>query len=223
MDDVFKGFCKGCVAKPEACPLAGNLTAEQLEEFLYTTLDDLKANPIPVVDPAMPGGGTLLDYSFVKAYFLRQLNFPSQWPSVAKMLAGAAAGGAEDTPSSEGQGADESQLGIKCSDVLKHTNNLTDLLPVYETRRKLSRFGGDTIDQVIAQCAQWKLPAKERYDGDFKIKTKNPVLIINNRHDPVTPIVSARNVSKTLEGSVLLEQNSYGVRTPPQPTMAMGC
>lgn len=50
------------------------------------------------------------------------------------------------------------------------------------------------------RCAQWKLPAKERYDGDFDVGTRNPVLIINNRFDPVTPLASARNQSSAQRG-----------------------
>lgn len=224
-DDVFRGFCKGCVAAPKECPIAGNMTAEQLEQSLYAMIDNLKANPIPVPDPNVLGGGTLITYSLVKATLLRQLYFPILWPSTAKLLAAVAAGSGEalagGSGSDGGVGGDEAQLGIKCSDVLQRADKLTDVAPILEQRHRLSRFG-DTADQVLAQCAQWKLPAKERYDGDFNNvkKTKNPVLIVNNRYDPVTPLVSARNVSQTFEGSVLLEQNGYGVSEPcpPHPT-----
>ena len=232
-DDVFKGFVKGCVEAPKSCALAGNKTAEELEESLYDFFEDLKENPIPIPSPATPGGGTLVDYTMVKAIILRNLNFPSTWPGISKMIADAQAGdgtafltgeipegaaavtaiaaSAPLVPKAD-KSPGESQHGVKCGDVLVHADKLEDVLPTIEKRHELSRFGGDVADQVLMQCAQWKLPAKERYDGDFnKVKTKNPVLVINNRYDPVTPLVSAQNITETLEGSVLVEQNSYGV------------
>ncbi|KAK9670786.1 nedd8-conjugating enzyme UBE2F [Basidiobolus ranarum] len=104
----------------------------------------------------------------------------------------------------------EAQQGIKCGDVRVHTANITEMMPVFEVRHNKSRFFGDYADNAPAQCAQWALPAKERYMGDFNVKPKNPVLVIGNTHDPVTPLVSARNVSETFKGSVLLQHDSYG-------------
>ena len=183
-----------------------------------------------------------MDYSIVKAIVIRSLYFPVQWPSTAVLLdnlakgnlsgiveaiagsggdagslgAAQAGGGANVAPVTADRSDQESQLGIKCSDVLTQAKSVRELQPVFETRRKLSRFGGDAFDQIIARCAQWQLPAKERYDGDFsKVKTKNPIMIVNNRFDPVAPLASAKNASQTFEGSVLLEQNSYGVSYQP--------
>jgi pimeloyl-ACP methyl ester carboxylesterase len=207
-DDVFRGFCEGCVAARDVCPLARNLTATQLENALYAYFDEIRANPIPVADTDTPGGGYLVDYTTVKSVLLRQLNFPSTWPAASQMLAAKAYGGSVGLAAL--QDLDEALPGIKCSDVLEHTDDPADLRPVMEARRRLSRFG-DAADHFLFRCAQWKLPAKERYDGDFDVETRNPVLIINNRFDPVTPLASARNVSQTFKGSVLLEQNSYGV------------
>ena len=225
IDEVFKGFCEGCVAAPDACPLAGNMTATQLENSLYAILETLKTNPIPISDPSIPGGGILIDYSVVKGFVLPKLNFPSNWPQLAQTIAAMATGSAAGLPSSSANmmassatadgGDAESQFGIKCSDVLQHAESVADLLPTVEARRRLSRFGGDAFDMNLARCAQWKLPAKERYSGDFRsVTTQNPVFIINNRFDPVTPLVSARNASQTYNGSVLLEQVSYGVSAP---------
>jgi len=47
--------------------------------------------------------------------------------------------------------------------------------------------------------------------GDFRVKTKNPVLLIGSTYDPVTPIASAHNVSAGFEGSVVLERGGFGV------------
>lgn len=47
--------------------------------------------------------------------------------------------------------------------------------------------------------------------ADGQVVTGHPVLFINNLHDNVTPLQSARNNSAHFPGSVILTQNSYGV------------
>jgi hypothetical protein len=107
--------------------------------------------------------------------------------------------------------SDEAEFGIKCSDKISRTSHLADVLPEVEARHQLSRIAGDTADSVTMACAQWKFEAKERYAGDFQVRTKKPLLVIGNTYDPVTPLVSARNVSEGFEGSVLLQHDGYGV------------
>jgi hypothetical protein len=226
---AFSGFCSGCVEAPEACPLGRNMTATQLEESLYAAMESLKSNPLPIPSPDLPGGGFLLDYSTVKALIYGQLYFPSLWPDLANTIAAALFPEMADGGSSAGLGSlggapstvsrdQEALAGIKCSDVLGSGKSLAEMLPVFSARHQISRFG-DVADEVPARCAQWGLPAKERYDGDFRVKTQNPVLLIGNTFDPVTPLASARNLSQTLENSVLLQHDSYGVsfdrRCPP--------
>lgn len=70
---------------------------------------------------------------------------------------------------------------------------------------------GDGAIGVASACQQWKIEPKERYTGDFNVKTKSPVLFIGNTFDGLTPLVSAKNVSSTFEGSALLTVNGYGV------------
>ncbi|KAK5997430.1 Serine protease Hip1-like protein [Cladobotryum mycophilum] len=217
-DASFLGFIKGCVAAPKACPLAQNLTAAELENKLYDFFETLKQNPIPIPIPGFPGGGLILDSSTVKYIIQSSLDFPSTWPGLSETIHNLMTGnfsafvsGDGGVPLLDGAGGHTEALqGIKCSDVRVHTPNLDDMRPLFEKRHKMGRFFGDVTDEMPARCAQWKLPAKERYMGDFKVKPKNPVLLIGNTHDPVTPLVSARNVSETFEGSVLLHQDSYG-------------
>lgn len=70
---------------------------------------------------------------------------------------------------------------------------------------------GDALVFLYAACSQWKIEPKERYTGDFNVKTKHPVLFVGNTHDGLTPLVSAKNVSSTFEGSVVLTVDGYGV------------
>lgn len=211
-DDVFRGFCKACIDNPESCALAQNQTAKQLEKSIVSLFDSLKFNPLPVPNPTAPGGGALLDYSTLKLIVWRLLYAPHFWPDLALLLARVVAGDVGGFGISiDAVRATEPQFGIKCGDAVTPNTNLTETIPILDARHERSLIFGDTADQLVSSCAQWTLKAKESYEGDFKVKTKNPVLIIGNTFDPITPITSARNLSQALEGSVVLEQNGYGV------------
>lgn len=113
----------------------------------------------------------------------------------------------------EGLGADESIYGIRCGDKAPRHEDLGTLLPALEAGLGVSRLGGGNMADVHTRCAQWRFEAKERPSpGDFSdVRTRNPVLVLNNRWDPLTSIVSARNVSASFPGSVVLETAGYGV------------
>lgn len=55
------------------------------------------------------------------------------------------------------------------------------------------------------------MKGKEQYTGDYKAKTKNPILIIGSLYDLRTPLVSAKNASAGFEGSVVLQHNGLGL------------
>ncbi|CEJ90882.1 hypothetical protein VHEMI06634 [[Torrubiella] hemipterigena] len=217
-EDVFRGFCSSCVTNRTSCPIAGNRTSEQLESYLRRAIDDMKQHPIAIPSPEVPGGGVLITYSLVKSILHSSLYNPSQWPGLAiiidALLRGDILGLGGVQPASGGEdmtGYEEALYGIKCSDMRWHTNNLTEIMPTINARHNKSALFGDVADSMVARCAQWPMSAKEIYRGDFKVTPKNPVLIIGNEHDPVTPLVSARNMTERFQGSVLLEQKSYGV------------
>lgn len=188
------------------------MTADQLENSIYFFIEELKYNPIYL-------GGTIIDYSTVKNSLSSMLYFPARWPKMATYIdavmtqnlssfASYTTSTASDENTSE---FSEALYGIKCSDILAHTNDLDDLRPVLEGRQGKSRFAGDVAASLPARCAQWQMPAKEQYKGDFNVNPKNPILVIGNTYDPVTPLVSARNVSETIQNSVLLQHDAYGV------------
>ncbi|CAI7651000.1 unnamed protein product [Penicillium viridicatum] len=211
-DSAFSGFCSQCVDKKEICPIAGNRTAEELEEDIYAAMEALKSEPIPV---SVDGHGYIVDYAAIKGTIYNALYFPATWPRLAEkldvMFSGNITGILTDfvaplpaTPSAE------ASLGIKCSDNQSPLETLEDALPGVHARAKLSKIGGDVVDFSALQCARWGMPAKEQYTGDFRIKTESPVLLVSTQNDPNTPLVSAKKMSEGFEGSVVLEQEGYG-------------
>lgn len=217
-DEAFAGFCQYCATAPDKCLLAqNNRTAEQISEFVVDTLEELKFNPIPI---AVPGSGRLVDYTTIRTRLIYALYSPSTWPSLDAILYNVStknttALAALLTPAAMPSSIPktESLYGIRCSDIVPRVAELSGIQDLLDARYKLSKIGGDLWDPNTMVCAQWKFAAKERVLPQLEtIQTKHPIMLVNNRYDPATPLVNARNTSARFDGSVVLETNGYGVR-----------
>ncbi|KAH8807550.1 TAP-like protein-domain-containing protein [Xylogone sp. PMI_703] len=219
-DRSFYGFFSGCAATPNNCALARkNATAADLERRFYDFLFDLKYNPLVY-------GSTVVDYSSVKNVIVGSIYSPSAWPALALSLDGLYKGNATiflkysnillsgilstATP--------EADPGIKCSEKDVRTPTLAQMMPAVQAKYNISEILGDVTAPGDMLCAQWKMTAKEIYQGDFHVQTKNPLLFIGNTYDPLTPYVSAKNMSTGFVGSGLIEQVAYGHASIAQPS-----
>ncbi|KAI1210263.1 alpha/beta-hydrolase [Annulohypoxylon truncatum] len=217
-DKVFSSIFTGCVANRENCALAkgNNKTADELEQAVWDLLDTVKYNPIAL-------RSYKVDYSTLKGIIVQDLYDSAQWPGLAvllnyifteqfdvlqDMLDALNATQITDIFATIQQPL--SLAGIHCSDNMVRTEKFEDFLPAVQHMYNTSRIIGDALVNLYSSCAQWKIEPKERYTGDFNVKTKNPVLFIGNSDDALTPLVSAKNVSATFEGSVVLEVIGYG-------------
>ncbi|KAL1759042.1 Alpha/Beta hydrolase protein [Schizophyllum commune] len=60
-------------------------------------------------------------------------------------------------------------------------------------------------------CFAWPARAVERYTGPWNKKLKNPILVIGNTADPVTPFENAKLMADLLgDSAVLLKQDGFG-------------
>ncbi|KDN48830.1 hypothetical protein RSAG8_02817, partial [Rhizoctonia solani AG-8 WAC10335] len=60
-------------------------------------------------------------------------------------------------------------------------------------------------------CHRWPVRAVERYTGPWNKKLANPILVIGNKADPVTPYVVAKKVADALgDSAALIQQDDYG-------------
>ncbi|ORY71044.1 polyketide synthase 3 [Pseudomassariella vexata] len=210
-DKTFRSFLSGCVTAGDACALAHrNQTPAELESSIHDFLQILKYEPIPVA-------GLVLDYSIFKATLLGSLYWPSGWPQLAAALDSMLSNDIDTlaqhldylvTPAASIQY--EALPGIKCSDKFPRLSSSKALVPIMEEFYEISEWCGETVANLVSQCAQWQFDAKERYDGDFQVQTRNPVLLVGNTFDPVTPLAAAQNVSAGFDGSVVLQHNGNG-------------
>jgi hypothetical protein len=208
-DGAWENFLSACIENPKTCALAKNRTLDVLTNDMQLFLDTIKFNPIPL-------GPALLDYTAIKTYIFTHLYRPKTWSNVSIALDSLMTGDLETfilmisaeagTPSQ-----DQAVLGIRCGDKVPRVSSLKDMQPILAKFLQTSKWFGDWAwGYYVMVCAQWKFEAKERYLGDFQVQTRNPILFIGNPFDPVTPLVSAQNMSASFKGSVVLQHNGFG-------------
>ncbi|KAL2826142.1 TAP-like protein-domain-containing protein [Aspergillus cavernicola] len=213
-DRVFLNLLKECMKTPDLCALAHRRDhVEDLEKDIYNLIEDLRKEPLI-------SGTTLVDSSLVKTYLRFGLYSPIFYPVVARSLNELLDGNATQLANSYNalssagviltQADDDAQLAITCSDKKLPEQSFTEMAPVFEALEDQSRLLGSHGHIAAMLCQQWGVEAKGRYEGNFEATTNHPMLIINNRFDPATPIRSAQNVSAGFENSVLLENGGFG-------------
>ncbi|KAG4222370.1 hypothetical protein PC116_g29156, partial [Phytophthora cactorum] len=208
----------GCVEAGEKCELAkgNNKTAAELEQTIWDLLETVKYRPIALKT-------FILDYNNVKSLLVQALYDNSLWPLLARVLNAILTEQYDLVndiyealmPTTDIDIFKESQQpqvisAIHCSDNMVRSKTFDDFAPAIERLYNISKIIGDGVIFLNSACAQWKIEPKERYTGDFNVKTKSPVLFIGNTFDGLTPLVSAKNVSSTFEGSALLTVDGYG-------------
>jgi pimeloyl-ACP methyl ester carboxylesterase len=230
-DLVFRYFFESCMtAAPGECALAGfNKTASELHDDAWAFIEGLRISPVAA-------GTTLVDMAAFKNIVIGELKSVGGWPAMSAALATILYGNETESRAalqSFVQPATATELtiatfpvviglyGIHCSDrvVRLESFEAQEQDGVFKKLYEVSRFTGDTATSITAHCAQWPWQAREIYQGDFQVKTKNPILLASNTRDAHTPLRSAFNVSSGFEGSAVLEVNSTGHGTIGAPSM----
>lgn len=197
--------------------MAGNYTGEEMKAIAWKVAEDLKTNPIDL------GNGTAFDYAVMRGLFALALYGPDNWPLLMGMLPYLASNQTSDPKFIKMAsgflkgflgtvGPIPALYGIHCGDRIPRLDSLEEYRPVQERLNKISKVMDGSSTALSMACGLWKSDAVERYTGDFHVKTKNPVLVSNNRYDGHTPLKSAYNISATFEGSSVLVVNGFGVR-----------
>lgn len=231
-DKSLDNFFKECLDAPELCSLA-NLTETGTTEELHTALANVLVevwesqetipvgqNPLVWLSGIVPATlyGTLKRSLFIALYSV------TEFPVIDATMASVFAGNfsildlpqpAETEPETNSTKEPfvnlgvHSFFGIACSDARVRAERPQQIVPYVEAQEDSSRWADAYLPQMWA-CPAWKFEPAERYEGDFKAKTKNPILFVNGIHDPITPMAAAKNASAAFEGSALLTHKGAG-------------
>ena len=222
VDKTFEAFFEECVKTgKEECPLI-NLSSSKDE--LYKTVKDfgnlLRDQPLSVYLNSTHYG--TLDWRTLwhKAVF-EALYMPSSWHRLADHLHKLLQGNATDFFLDHGL-RDRAFSDVDAFHFIMSNDGLTgpdhwpqdresllkQILPKMET----SPFASSIHERYYIK-QQWRLPRTHSFDplkASADKATLPPMLILSQRVDPVTPLVSARRARETFPRSRLVEIQGYG-------------
>ena len=215
-DRVFGRFVALCdSAGPERCALAGGgQTAAERVDRLFARL---RRGPIPApgVNPPLLSRQELSYTGLLFSQF-QPMRAPSSWSQNAADLAAAlrgdgsalASGGGFFTAPS-GWAAATISTAIQCADAGTRVGS-RGWLKVINRLARMSRLAGRVQGQWLAPCASWPVRGQDTYRGPWNAKTPNPILLINQRHDPNSNYANAVRAERYLGNAVLLTHEGYG-------------
>ncbi|HEX8761277.1 MAG TPA: alpha/beta hydrolase [Pseudonocardiaceae bacterium] len=165
------------------------------------------------------GGGTSL--GAVLRTVSHGLQSSTRWSSMATSLQavydslrpdGAGAQGQPPTLDPYIPSHSASFLAVQCadSDYPRDQQSYERLIPVEDRRQP---YFGLTSLFGMAQCIDWPAADRDRYLGPWNHRRPHPILVVNNRHDPETPVWNARATSDELTDARLLIIEGYGHTT----------
>jgi hypothetical protein len=224
-DKTFEGFLKECFEAPNFCPVASRAdSAEELISKVWKLIDEAKYEPI------LLGIYGPQSYVSIKTQILGALYAAPSYPTLGLYLDALltrnetefALWATSQAESSSGpppfkefsvSSTTENNAGIRCSDEAFRSDSLEEIKPYIEAFHEESRIIGDITWSTLAMsCAQWPYTAKETISRPWEgLGTKNPMLVVQNTHDPVLSVEAARNASAAFPTSRLLLNEGYGV------------
>jgi pimeloyl-ACP methyl ester carboxylesterase len=206
----FVALCQA--AGPARCALAGHGSVARRVDAL---LARLRQAPIPAPNATPPG---VLTYAeAVAGIKFNVLASPADWPFAAQLLEAAAEGdgsAAKDIANlaavDEVRVAFEQNTALTCADAPAR-QSARQWPAVVRRLTAVSRIGGPPYGWLIgAPCASWPARSAVRYTGPWDAVTRTPILLVNTRFEPNTPLAAARAVQRRLGNAVLLIHDGYG-------------
>ena len=226
-DATFEAFLVECMKSPKLCPLAAHATsADELAAKLWRRFEQARIEPLTFGALGMQKGARIRSTIFSALYgpvgegainlatYLEAILTGNETTYAEYLISSASGGGSEQPFLDYSTLRDkENYPGIRCSDQSLRADSSEDIQPLLAQFAEESRLDGDIVTYTqTTNCAQWPFQAKERPEGRFEnIETKNPILFVNPRYDPITSLPAARSASEAFVGSRVLEHNGFGV------------
>ncbi|QRV77165.1 Abhydrolase domain-containing protein [Ceratobasidium sp. AG-Ba] len=232
-DEALEGFVQACAtAGVGNCALASsNSTPTSLKKDLQNLIDMAydykKANGMD----APYGSAKIRNMLFEGMYA------PSRWPRLAESLANITEFLTSHTNSSSNSkrsfefdtrsqtiswenptnssapAPDYAFQAVTCADSIDADNVTTKMVfdEIVRVSRNVSPMFGPIWGVSSFYCHRWPVRAVERFTGPFNKNLSNPIIVIGNEADPITPYISAKKVADALgDSAILVEQDDYG-------------
>ena len=213
-DEVFEQFLALCQSAGAArCALAGH--PETAARRVARLFQEARRAPIPAPHADPPGE---LSYGDLLLTTFTPLRDPNLWPQYARQLDAAANGdasaletAARKLRTAEAFSKATTSAAIQCLDG-PASEPVSAWPNVVGHLTKLSELWGPVLGWwQWAPCASnWPARSTTRYTGPWNARTKTPILLINNLHDPATGYRNAQQTERLLGNAVLLISAGYG-------------
>ncbi|RVX73450.1 hypothetical protein B0A52_03092 [Exophiala mesophila] len=222
IDKTFAAFIDECVANADACALV-NATNATTSAEMFEVMDEFL---LPITAEAASSLEVFSAYVEFKNTIQMGLYNPSRWPILAERLAAILLGEVEEEEENEDTDSSAPEpynlgvdaiMGIRCSDATFQVSSAEEYLPTLAEQLN-STEGFGVIYSALWPCAAWNMSDVVQYQGDFRVKTRHPILLINGEYDSGTPAIGAFNASAGFEDSVVLIHDGYGHGIFPNPS-----
>lgn len=216
--DVAREFTRICAeVGTVACAFAGP-TADDVWARLHVLLSQLRQAPITV---GRDGAALSVHYSDVIPVQVALL-YDAQygWPTLAELLATLERGASGDPKLVRQILASiqfppeflDSYTAISCADY--RVPLMPDQWPTraHQLDVQAPHFGRYWLYQA-QPCASWQSASLPRYTGPWRLRSQTAALLMNNRHDPATPLSGAIEAQRQLGHAqlVIVEGHGHGV------------
>ncbi|NIH79753.1 alpha/beta hydrolase [Amycolatopsis viridis] len=205
--ETFEQFLGRCAAAGPRCAFSsGDVHAKWA-----TLAERVRREPVTIT---VDGQQVTYDYSALISA-ASDLSKPEDWPALARTLQqlydtpGSAFRARSDTYSNN---STEAFNAIQCADsVVPRNEAVYSRLAVSEDKR-VPYFGRIGVFDMMS-CAYWPQSAVRPYTGPWNRPTANPILVINSRFDPATPLAGAIDGLHELADARLLVVEGAGHST----------
>ncbi|KAF4454306.1 Tripeptidyl aminopeptidase [Fusarium albosuccineum] len=221
--ECVNGGPKSCVLANYAGP---KTTAEDLRVALQKLFEELIRMPalppdIGIPEVSLPHGGTSLLFTLKSLIFACLLG-PKTYPNAVEIICFALKGKWKNalsaapeptSPASQWNIGADAFFGIGCSDSSFRAESAEDLYSVTQAHLSQSSFADMGVALMKRlHCARWRFRAAEQIDTNKlrNIHTSYPILFVNGKYDPVTPLSHAWEASARFRGSRVLVHEGVG-------------
>lgn len=235
-EDTFVEFLRLCdEAGPDRCPVGPNAV-----DRVHDILDRLQDEPFVQIDPSTGEVLLKITYADVVDTILQTLYASSAWSELSFVLAdvesllsgsGAAISALDQDVDSllTVEGADfgrnpesgedpryrnlvEGPFGVACLDA-SNPANFNAWVKSADANSITAPTFGRHWTWATSNCSTWPGRDRDRFTGPYGQQTANPVLVLNPRYDPATPLHGAESASAGLPGSSLVVVEGWGHTT----------
>jgi hypothetical protein len=207
--DTLQEFFRLCAAAGSRCAFsAGGDPAAKFADLVA------RVRKSPIILPS----GQQMDYGKLLTTTIGGLYQARAWTNTAQTLqdlyeARTASAGSRlhtDTPPGGTYNNElDSQLAIACSESPNPRQPKKFLRTAARTDARWP-YAGPWATWLTFACHAWPARDADRYVGSFRATPAYPVLIMNTRHDPITPLRNAYTNAGLLRGSRVLVAEGWG-------------